>query len=286
MSNHDRSAPLTVREIAITVRDLDRQAAFYQDAIGLELLERGATEASLGAGGRRLLRLIGDAGARPEDPRSAGLFHMAFLLPSRADLGRWLLRATQAGVSLDGASDHGVSEALYLTDPEGNGIEVYVDRAAAEWPRDADGGLAMLTRRLDLNALAAAAGGAPQHGPMPAGSRLGHVHLRVGDVEAAKAYFVGALGFDWTQDYPGAAFFSTGGYHHHLAANVWRSRGAGRREAGRAGLSETVIEARDRAALDAVSARLGEAGMRVERTENGFRADDPWGLGMRFQLAA
>lgn len=255
------SAPVEIGRVALTVRDIDRVAGFYESVIGLRPIASDGSLRRLGAGGRVLLELRADPAARPADPRAAGLFHTAFLLPSRADLGAWLVHAAGARVALQGASDHLVSEAIYLADPEGNGIEVYRDRARDEWPREG-GRIRMATDPLDLPSLAAGARG-PWAGA-PEGTAVGHVHLQVGDVPEAEAFYSGRLGFDIVTHYPGAAFYSTGGYHHHLATNVWNSRRAGVRSEGVAGLADVEL-----LAAPADHARLVAA--------LGSHGADPWG---------
>ncbi|AGT08036.1 VOC family protein [Paracoccus aminophilus] len=231
-------APADIGRVALVVKDLAGMSDFYRSALGLEELARDAEVARLGQGERVLLELRGDKAARIADPRQAGLFHNAFLLPSRADLGAWLRHAADTDLRLDGASDHGVSEALYLRDPEGNGIEIYVDRPRADWPRR-DAALSMVTRRLDLNDLAAEARG-PFTGA-PEDTVIGHVHLQVGDLTGAESFITGPLGMGLTQRMQGASFFSSGGYHHHLAGNIWNSRGAGARPDGATGLADVEI---------------------------------------------
>lgn len=221
--------------VTLRVADAPRVARFYREVIGLEELSRDGTETVLGAGGRRLLTLVADPAAPEPPPGSAGLFHTAFLLPSRRDLGLWLRAAAERGVTLDGASDHLVSEAIYLADPEGNGIEVYADRPREAWRREG-GQVAMATRPLDLRALAAAAPG-PLPERAPEGTVVGHVHLKVGDVAEAERFWSGVAGLEVSARYAGAAvFLARGGYHHHLAANAWDSRGAGKRADGLRGL--------------------------------------------------
>lgn len=248
----------TIDHVALTVRDLPGMAGFYRDAIGLTPLGGDADTARLGAGGRTLLELRGDPAARPRDPRQAGLFHTAFLLPDRADLGRWLRHAADSGIRLSGASDHGVSEALYLDDPEGNGIEIYWDRSPDQWTRTGDR-IEMFTHRLDLNDLLSVADGAWQGAPQ--GSTVGHVHLQVGDLDRADGFFAGDLGLTRTFDGQGGAWYGWNGYHHHLAGNTWNSRSAGPRDPQMAGLAEVVIQDPHRA---------GEA------------ITDPWGTRFRF----
>lgn len=239
--NLDRTDTL-IAGVTLRVADAEKVGRFYREVIGLEEIARDGTERVLGAGGRRLLTLIADPAA-PALPRgSAGLFHTAFLLPSRHDLGLWLRAIAEKGVMLDGASDHLVSEAIYLADPEGNGIEVYADRAPETWQRQGDQ-LVMATEPLDLRALADAAPG-PVPSVAPAGTVIGHVHLRVGDVAEAERFWSGVAGLAVSARYAGAAvFLARGGYHHHLAANAWGSRGAGRRPDGVRGLVEVAFDA-------------------------------------------
>lgn len=265
--NEALDAPIHIGAVSLRVRDLSGLTAFYRDAIGLSVISQNASEAVLGAGGEPLVRL--QAGAR-HPASAAGLFHMAILVPSRRDLGTWLRHAAEAGVPLEGASNHLVSEALYLSDPEGNGIEIYRDRSRAEWPRLDGGRIAMATERLDLDALLREADGRAYAG-MPEGTVMGHIHLRVGDVAQAEGFYRDALGFDVMVHYPGASFLASGGYHHHIAANVWHSRGAGPRREGEAGLASFELVARDDEAYAALSRRMAAAG------GDAASATDPWG---------
>ncbi|MFN6951836.1 MAG: VOC family protein [Albidovulum sp.] len=258
------SAPVEIGHVALTVRDIDRVCAFYESAIGLRPIAAEGGVRTLGAEGRPLLELRAEPAARVGDGHEAGLFHTAFLLPSRADLAAWLLHAAALRLPIQGAADHLVSEAIYLSDPEGNGIEIYRDRPRNEWPRQ-NGRIRMATGPLDLHRLAADAA-RPWTGA-PAGTVVGHVHLQVGDLAVAEDFYAGALRFDLVTRYPGAAFFSSGGYHHHLAANVWNSRGAGPRSAGVAGLAEVGLLA-DAPDHDRLQEILGSQGA------------DPWGICM------
>jgi catechol 2,3-dioxygenase len=256
------SAPLEIGHVALNVNDLPTVEAFYRDVLGLDRSGGDGGVARLGAGGRAFLELRENRQARRANPREAGLFHTAFLLPSRETLARWVIHAAERRLPVQGASDHLVSEAIYLADPEGNGIEVYADKPREAWPFEG-GRLRMATERLDLAALARDADG-PWTGA-PAGTVVGHVHLQVGDAAEAERFWTDTLGFDLVTRYPGASFLSTGGYHHHVAANVWNSRGAGRRSLPATGLAEVILRA-DPAARDAMVARAG-----AERFE------DPWG---------
>jgi catechol 2,3-dioxygenase len=219
------NAPAHVAGLTLAVADLDGVAAFYGAALGLVRRDPHHGEAALcAADGTELMRLTRRPDLPAREPATPGLFHAAFLMPSRADLARWLRHAGRLGLRLEGASDHLVSEAVYLSDPEGNGIEIYADRPRAAWAKDGDG-VAMATMPLDGPSLLAEAPDTAAPFLFPAGGRIGHVHLQVADQAAAEAYYVGALGMAVMARYPGASFLSWGGYHHHIAVNVWRSRG-------------------------------------------------------------
>jgi catechol 2,3-dioxygenase len=264
---HD--APYHVGAVSLRVRDLAGLTGFYRDAIGLQVISQQPGRAVLGIDREPLVTL--EDGAQPPTSR-AGLFHIAILLPSRRDLANWLAHAARTGLRLEGASDHLVSEAIYLSDPEGNGIEIYRDRSRPEWPRR-DGAIAMATERLDLDALLAEANGAAYPG-MPSGTGMGHIHLRVGDTAQAEAFYRDALGFDLMVHYPGASFLASGGYHHHIGANVWQSRGASPRKDGEAGLAAFELVARDDEAFAAMRQRMLAAGGQ----DDGETATvaDPW----------
>jgi catechol 2,3-dioxygenase len=263
-------APYHIGAVSLRVHDLAGLTAFYRDGIGLGVIEQGAGFAALGVDGTVLVRLEQGAAQRTSP---AGLFHLAILLPSRGDLADWLAHAAATRIPLEGASDHLVSEALYLSDPEGNGIEIYRDRPRADWPRR-NGAIKMATDRFDLNALVAEARPGAYTG-MPSGTRMGHIHLCVGDTAEAEQFYVGVLGFDLMVRYPGASFLASGGYHHHIAGNVWNSRGAAPRQPREAGLDSFELVARDAADFDAMRQRLLAAGG-VE-TPLGPSIADPWG---------
>lgn len=234
------SAPIEIGHVALTVRDLPGMAKFYENLLGLTRLASDGGVVRLGAGDQMLVELRGDKAARPNTGREAGLFHTAFLMPSRADLGAWLIHTAENRMPLEGASDHLVSEAIYLTDPEGNGIEVYVDRPWVAW-HDAQGKIKMATDGLDLNGVARSAKG--PYGTAPKGLVVGHVHLQVGNVTEAEGFYHDTMGLPVTAHYPGAAFYGSGGYHHHLATNIWNSRGAKARTPGMTGLAEVGLRA-------------------------------------------
>lgn len=232
------TTPISVSRVGLKARDAEALAAYYRHIVGLEELARDGETITLGAKGRPLLVIESDPAAKPDDPRAAGLFHTAFLLPERADLGRWINRAVAEKIQIEGASDHIVSEALYLTDPEGNGIEIYTDRPRESWTWN-DGQVAMATHRMDIPGVIGSvpAGDAGWQGA-PENTVVGHVHLRVGDPRQAQAWWHEQFGFDTVAEYGSqAVFLSSGGYHHHIGANTWQSAGAGPRDPGLSGLS-------------------------------------------------
>lgn len=249
-------APIDVRHVALVVRDLDRIATFYQHVLGLEPLSSDGEVQTLGAHGTTLLELRQDKAAKVRDPREAGLFHTAFLLPSHQELANWLGHVARIRAPIQGASDHLVSEAIYLADPEGNGIEVYADTPRHTWQHSA-AGIVMSTEHLDLNALLSDAD-ADWRG-MPVGSVIGHVHLQVGAIPEAESFYTGVLGMKLKTRYPGGSFYASGDYHHHLATNIWSSRGAKPLDGGETGLAEVVLRA-TKAEHDAIAARAGQTG--------------------------
>jgi catechol 2,3-dioxygenase len=266
----------TVGAVHLTVADLDRSLDYYADAIGLRARERRGDTAFLGAGGDDLLVLHEQPGARPVHGHT-GLFHYALLLPDRTDLARWLVHAAREQVALTGMSDHLVSEAIYLQDPDGHGIEIYRDRPRAEWDWEGDR-VRMATLPLDANALVEVLEGSPppEFTGLPEGTRMGHVHLHVADVPETEEFYDGTLGFDIMARYgPDATFMSAGGYHHHIGANVWAGRGATPPPPGSAALRHATIVLPDQAELDRVVARVADSGQDPEETEGGTIVRDP-----------
>jgi catechol 2,3-dioxygenase len=243
--------------------------------MGLRVMDGDGDGVRLGAGsGGALVELVGrpDAARRPR--RSTGLYHLAVLVPSRAEVARAVQRVSQAGWSFVGASDHLVSESLYLSDPEGNGIEIYRDRPRDEW-RYADGEIRMATEPLDLDGvMAELEPGEP--GPLPPETRIGHVHLQVSDLAAAEAFYHGLLGFDVTvRGYPGALFVSAGGYHHHVGLNTWAGDGTPPPPPGSRGLDRFEVLLPDASHLQAIEQRLEATGAQAHREEEGLLAVDP-----------
>jgi catechol 2,3-dioxygenase len=282
------SPNLSLGPIRLTVAELPGATAFYERVIGLRVL--GPPPAAdgvvrLGTGsGVALVELVGDAGAPPRPRRSCGLFHLALLVPDRRALAQALRRVALAGWRLDGASNHLVSEALYLSDPEGNGIELYRDRPREEWRRAADGELAMATLPLDLEDLAGELDGAGRGEVpgMPDGTTLGHVHLQVSELAAAEAFYAGALGFDVTvRSYPGALFVAAGGYHHHLGLNTWASAGGPPADPAARGVRDVTISLGDAAERERVTARVAEAGYALREERDAAVATDPFGISVR-----
>lgn len=274
------TTPLRIGAVGLKARDLARLTDFYANAIGLQVIDRDSQTARLGAGGVTLLELEAAPGALPDDPRTAGLYHTAFLQPTRQDLGRWLVHAARNRVQLTGASDHLVSEAIYLDDPEGNGIEIYRDRKPEEW-RWSGERIQMATDRLDLDNLAADTANAAYAGA-PAGLRIGHIHLRVGDLAATQAFYCDGIGLDPTAGRGGALFMSSGRYHHHVGSNVWHSAGAGTRDDNRAGLSWFAFEAASAAEREAALERLKAANVPLHEAASGTETRDPFGTRVRF----
>jgi catechol 2,3-dioxygenase len=259
--------------VELSVADLDRSIAFYDHALGLRVLERADGRASLGAG-TELLRLVEEPGARPA-AGFTGLFHFALLVPERADLARWLAHVARERVPLTGASDHFVSEAIYLRDPDEHGIEVYRDRPREHWEHQVE---RLTTLPLDLDDLLGEVSGDEPFESLADGTTMGHVHLRVADVPATVDFYRDVVGFDLMVALAGqAAFLAAGGYHHHLGANVWESRGAPAAPEGTARLLHATVVLPDAAERDRVAARVDAAGQPPEEREDGLLVRDPSG---------
>jgi catechol 2,3-dioxygenase len=260
--------------VELTVGDLDRMQQFYERAIGLRTLERDGDRARLGIeGGETLVELVGDPDAPAAPARASGLFHLALLVPDRPALARAIHRVLDSGWNFTGASDHFVSEAMYLDDPEGNGIELYADRPREEWTYDA-GELRMGTVPLDLDDLIRTRKPGGEGEPMPLGTTMGHVHLKVADIPGSGAFYEGLLGFDVTvRSYPSALFLSAGGYHHHLGMNIWGSAGAPAPPPGTRGLRRYRIVLPDGAEVERLAGELDGA----EPDDEGVTVTDPSG---------
>jgi catechol 2,3-dioxygenase len=268
--------------VSLTVADLARSVRFYGDVLGFSPVERSGTAALLSAGGAPLLELVEQPGAWPKPPRTTGLYHFAILVPSRVDLARSLRRLAEKRWPLQGAADHLVSEALYLADPDGNGIEIYRDRPREEWPLR-DGQVQMTTDPLDVDGVLGELsqdGGAWEG--LPAGTTIGHIHLHVADLRKAEDFYCGILGFDVTQrGYPGALFVSAGGYHHHVGLNIWAGSGAPPQPAGTAGLRHCSVVLPDYSSLEGLLGRLETAAVHVEQRQDGWYLRDLSQNGLR-----
>jgi catechol 2,3-dioxygenase len=258
--------------VHLTVADLARSLDYYERVVGLHVQQRNGNVAHLGTGGEDLLVLHEEPGAEPA-PRNTGLFHFALLLPTRHDLARWLAHAANNQIRLEGMSDHLVSEALYLRDPDWHGIEIYRDRPRAEWERDGEF-VKMATLPLDVEGvLSALDGGEAEFEHMPLDTTMGHVHLQVADIPAAESFYTEVLGFDLQARYGDqASFLSAGGYHHHLGANVWNSRGASPPPPGAAALRHFTVLLPDDDELARVAERIPGA---APDPEGGVRVKDP-----------
>jgi len=266
-------APATrMGPVELSVSELERSVAYWRDAVGLRVLAHADGRAALGSD-RELVRLVEEPGARSARGH-AGLYHVALLLPDRASLARWLAHAARDQVGLEGLSDHAVSEAIYLRDPDEHGIEIYADRPRAQW----DGRVMelMTTIPLDVESLLGELAD-PRTEPfegLPDGTVVGHTHLCVSDVGTTVAFYRDVLGFElMAQLGPMAAFLAAGGYHHHVGANTWESRGAPYAPAGTARLLRATILVPDAHELARVAARLD-----AEPTDGRLEVTDPSGV--------
>jgi catechol 2,3-dioxygenase len=280
---HVLPAETTLGTASLIVAELERSVGFYRDTLGFRVLHREGETVKLSAGedAAPLLELTALSGAQPKPRRTTGLYHVAILTPSRDALARSLYHLAVSRYPLQGASDHVVSEALYLADPDGNGLEIYRDRPRSDW-YDANGQFQMGTLPLDLDKLleegAASTSERPWTG-IAAGARVGHVHLQVANLAAAVRFYTEGLGFETMVNMPelGAAFLSAGGYHHHIGLNTWTSRGAPPPPSDAAGLRVFEIVVPDGKALDKVAARLTALSAPFEETEGAIETRDPSG---------
>lgn len=273
---HERASLVSSRlvdrigRVDLRVRDVSSSLGFYRDVAGLEVVEQTETRAALAApGGPAFLTLDSTGVSRPAQASATGLFHIAIRYPTRAALGDALARLAAAGMHV-GAGDHAVSEALYVSDPDGNGVELYWDRPVDEWPAPVPGMMVpMVTLPVDLQDLLSEGRGQDAVGERAVpGTDMGHVHLQVSDVEATARFYTQEIGLDLTARMGGeAAFLSSNGYHHHLGANTWRSRGGSPASSDSAGLQRIVFEVADAARVESLRLRLVEHGRRVEGDE-------------------
>ncbi len=267
----------------LAVSDLAQSVSFYQTVIGLTRLDAGDNgTAIMGAGKTPILHLQEIPNAQPQPERSTGLYHAAILVPSRPDLGRFLINLARTQYPVGGFGDHLVSEAIYLSDPDGNGLEVYRDRPRSEWQWQGSQ-VKMATDPVDVDGIIATVEN--PHTPyagMPDGTTMGHMHLRIGDVAQAEAFYSQLIGFDVVATWHSALFVSAGGYHHHLGLNTWHSRNAPPSPANSVGLREYTIILPTQEALAEVIARFEAAGISIDHQGDAVVVNDPWQNRIRF----
>jgi catechol 2,3-dioxygenase len=266
--------------VHLTIADIDRSIAFYEERLGFTLHRRQPGVAVVGVGGDDLL-VLSESPSAPVAPRTTGLYHFAILVPSRLELARSLRRLALRRVPMHGFGDHLVSEAIYLGDPDGNGIEVYRDRPRDEW-QYVNGQLRMASDPLDVEGLLREAEADAEINPewrgLAAGTRIGHVHLRVSFIEDTLEFYERVLGFTLTARYGDSAIFlAAGGYHHHIAANTWAGVGAPRPPRGAIGLDHFVVQLPDQTSVNEVADRANAAGVASERSAGMVRVEDPSG---------
>lgn len=276
-------------EVHLKVSDLSEALVFYRDILGYSSIELDPGVVALSAGAGNVNFVLHELpNATPLKRRTTGLFHAAILLPVRRNLAQVVQQLTAHGWDIGGASDHGVSEALYLNDPDNNGIEIYVDRPRDQWPVQGSQ-VRMVTERLDFDNLFAELDSTePTWSGIPPGTRIGHVHLQVSDLDAARHFYTTVLGFDIMQEtYPGALFVAAGGYHHHIGMNVWAGKGVPQPLESSVGLQRFVIELPDTGSLQALSARVQQSGFGVrEATGSAIYVRDPDGIEIEFRARA
>lgn len=279
-------ATLRLGPTDLTVSNLDGSIAFYERALGLQLHDRHGDTASLGAGDEDLVVLVEETGAAPGG-RHAGLYHFALLFDAREELARAVRRLAETRTRIEGASDHGISEAIYLRDPDDNGIELYVDRPRSQWPppRRPEDRVEMYTIALDMPALLRTVAGEAPREFAGSGVRTGHLHLHVASVERGLAFYRDVLGFEVMVNLGSAAFLSAGGYHHHVAFNVWLGSDVTPRPPATAGLRRWTVFLESIDEVDAIRARVRAAGLAAEEREQGFLVRDPWRTAVVFAVA-
>ena len=261
-------------EVHLNVLDLDKSISYYKEVIGFKVLEKSGNKAVLTADGKTPLLIIEQPeNVTPKEPRRTGLYHFALLLPERADLGNIIKHFVANKVAI-GASDHMVSEALYLSDPDGNGIEIYTDRDPSAWSWT-NGKVAMSTDPLNGESIVAESAGKSWDG-LPEKTVMGHVHLHVANLPVTETFY-NALGFEVVTNYPQALFMSTGKYHHHIGLNTWSGEGASRPSEGSVGLQSYALIFPTEAVLNEAIANIEALNAKVESNENGFVVEDPSG---------
>ncbi len=267
----------SISSAVLSVQNLDRSIAFYQQVIGLApiLITDGA--ASMGVNNDPFIDLVEKPNAAPPPPRSTGLYHVAILFPSRKDLARAIRHIAVRQYPMEGYADHRVSEAFYLSDPDGHGLELYRDRSRAEWQMNGDQ-LDMGNDPIDLaEFFAQIESDRSPYTSAPDGTRIGHMHLKVGDAAQAVDFYTRVIGFTTMQLWHGAGFVAAGGYHHHVGLNHWNSRGGSAAPETCTRLESWTIRVPSSADVDAAAVRLDAAGVRYERHDGCIHVRDPWG---------
>ncbi len=274
-------------KIHYNVSNLERAAYFFEEGLGMKVLEKSAYAITLGTIGNHPLLVLQRVNNPPPRKKTTGLYHIAIRLPSREDLAFLIFHLVNNQVEIEGVADHGVSESLYLTGPEDMGIELTHDRDEEEWPLDAEGQLDMGTADLDLdNLMLTIQGKNKKWSGLPANTSIGHIHLRVSELENTAAFYT-ALGFEITQAYgEQALFFASGDYHHHIGVNTWQSAGAEPLPADSAGLDHFEIILPSQASLDNLANTLNERGTPFEKAEGGIALIDPNGIHLKLVAAS
>jgi catechol 2,3-dioxygenase len=277
-------AALRLGAVDLTVSGVDRAVAWYQDALGLRVHRHYATSAELGDGTESVIVLHEDAQAGPAG-RHTGLYHYALLYPSRDALARGALRLAATRTPIQGASDHGTHEAIYLPDPDGNGIELAADRPREQWPTPEEEFSGGGPRPLDFDSLLATVPDRDHGAAVAPGLRTGHLHFHVGDIDQGLAFYRDIIGFETWFVMPSAAFVAAGGYHHHLGFNTWRGPGVGPPPDHTVGLRSWTVQLPTEADVAAVRARAQSAGIAVNELGGGFLVRDPWTIALRIEVA-
>ncbi|CAH0119999.1 Catechol-2,3-dioxygenase [Paenibacillus sp. CECT 9249] len=274
---------LELGEVQLKVSNLERSLAFYQHVVGLRILKREGNRAHLTADGHKVLVVLEEVpNASITQPRTAsGLYHFAILVPTRQALGVVLRRLIDLGIHI-GQADHLVSEALYISDPDYNGIEIYRDRPREDWPRDKDGQIRMATDPIDWEGLLQeAAGSSSETAALPPDTKIGHMHFHVSDIAESGRFYCDVLGFELIGNYMrqmGALFVSAGGYHHHIGLNVWAGAGTPMPPANGTGIGYYTIVMPDEAELKKLLDRIGRAGIAVREHDQAWFVTDPTGI--------
>jgi catechol 2,3-dioxygenase len=281
MEGFHQKPNIYVGEVNLKVKDLERALTFYQNIMGFKVLEKTDRKAALSTDGKTtLVTLEQPVNVIPKEERMSGLYHFAILLPSRADLSVFLRHFLGTGYGL-GAADHYVSEALYINDPDGNGIEVYRDRPSKEWTWK-DGLVDMATEELDGNSILAESDA--EWKGLPEGTVMGHIHLHVGDLQKAEEFYTKGLGFEIVSHYPQAVFLSTGHYHHHIAINTWQGVGAPTPPPNSVGLNWYTLVFPDEATREKTLQQLQQLGSPVQKETEYYVLSDPSGNQIRLVL--